>query len=219
MKLTDLLYEDVRSIWEGYLEHPFVKGIGDGTLSLDRFRFFMLQDYLYLYDYAKVFAIGVVKARDPELMRHFSQLVYNTLNGEMEIHRKYMARLGITETEAASVKPSIVNTSYTRYMLEIGHTEGILELLVSILSCSWSYQQIGAALNRIPGASEHPFYGEWIQGYTSEEYVADNQMIMDLVNELGSHCTEEDISHLKDIFRTCSRYEALFWDMSYNMSM
>ena len=219
MQLTDLLYEDVKDIWNGYLEHPFVKGIADGSLSLERFRFFMLQDYLYLYDYAKVFAIGVVKARDPELMRHFSQLVYNTLNGEMEIHRGYMKRLGITEAEVAAVRPSLINTSYTHYMLKVGHNEGILELLVSILSCSWSYQQIGAALARIPGASEHPFYGEWIQGYTSEAYVSDNDTIMELVNRLGSDCNEAEILHLKEIFRNCSRYEALFWDMSWNMTM
>lgn len=50
MKLTEILYEDVKEIWDGYLKHPFVSGIGDGSLSLERFRFYMLQDYLYLYD-------------------------------------------------------------------------------------------------------------------------------------------------------------------------
>lgn len=219
MKLTDLLYEDVKSIWEGYLTHPFVKGIGDGTLSIDRFRFFMLQDYLYLYDYAKVFALGVVKAQDHDLMRHFSELVFETLNGEMTIHHQYMERLGITKEDVAAVKPSLTNLSYTHYMQAIGQNEGILELLVSILACSWSYQQIGAALNTIPGASEHPFYGEWIRGYASEDYVASNQKILDLVNEVGAHCTDSEISHLKDIFRNCSRYEAQFWDMAWNMSM
>ncbi len=57
MKLTEILYEDVKEIWDGYLKHPFVSGIGDGSLSLERFRFYMLQDYLYLYDYARVYAL------------------------------------------------------------------------------------------------------------------------------------------------------------------
>ena len=30
MKLTEILYEDVKDIWDGYLKHPFVSGIGDG---------------------------------------------------------------------------------------------------------------------------------------------------------------------------------------------
>ena len=199
MKLTEILYEDVKDIWDGYLKHPFVSGIGDGSLSIDRFRFYMLQDYLYLYDYARVYALGIVKSREPEMMQFFSQLVNDTLNGEMDIHRGYMARLGITP--------------------EVGHNEGILELLVSILSCSWSYQMIGDALNQIPGAADHPFYGDWIKGYVSEEYVACNQSIMDTVDRLGEHCSDADIAHLKDIFKTCSRFEAFFWDMAWNMTL
>ena len=199
MKLTEILYEDVKEIWDGYLKHPFVSGIGDGSLSLERFRFYMLQDYLYLYDYARVYALGIVKSREPEMMQFFSQLVNDTLNGEMDIHRGYMARLGITPEEVANVKPSIMNTSYTHYMLEVGHNEGILELLVSILSCSWSYQMIGEALN--------------------EEYVACNQSILDTVDRLGEHCSEADIAHLKDIFKTCSSFEAFFWDMAWNMTL
>ena len=84
MKLTEILYEDVKEIWDGYLKHPFVSGIGDGSLSLERFRFYMLQDYLYLYDYARVYALGIVKSREPEMMQFFSQLVNDTLNGEMD---------------------------------------------------------------------------------------------------------------------------------------
>ena len=219
MKLTEILYEDVKDIWDGYLKHPFVSGIGDGSLSLERFRFYMLQDYLYLYDYARVYALGIVKSREPEMMQFFSQLVNDTLNGEMDIHRGYMARLGISPEEVAAVKPSIMNTSYTHYMLEVGHNEGILELLVSILSCSWSYQMIGEALNQIPGADDHPFYGDWIKGYVSEEYVACNQSILDTVDRLDEHCSEADIAHLKDIFKTCSRFEAFFWDMAWNMTL
>jgi len=64
-----------------------------------------------------------VKSREPEMMQFFSQLVNDTLNGEMDIHRGYMARLGITPEEVANVKPSIMNTSYTHYMLEVGHNE------------------------------------------------------------------------------------------------
>lgn len=129
MKLTEILYEDVKEIWDGYLKHPFVSGIGDGSLSLERFRFYMLQDYLYLYDYARVYALGIVKSREPEMMQFFSQLVNDTLNGEMDIHRGYMARLGITPEEVANVKPSIMNTSYTHYMLEVGHNEAFWNCL------------------------------------------------------------------------------------------
>lgn len=69
-KTTQRLLDATREIWEGYLKHPFVRGIADGSLEIQKFRFYLLQDYVYLFDYAKVFAQGVVKSRDPEVMAH-----------------------------------------------------------------------------------------------------------------------------------------------------
>ena len=204
-------------VWEQCLHHPFVTGIGDGTLDVEKFRHFMLQDYLYLFDYARVFALGVVKARDPELMRTFSQNVDAILNGEMNIHRAYMQRLGITEEQVLAVKPALDNLSYTNYMLSVAHTGGPMEIVASILACSWSYAEIGQALARIPGAADHPFYGEWIRGYASEDYAATNQALMELMDELATGATEDQIAHLTDIFVNCSRYELGFWDMAWEL--
>ena len=204
-------------VWEKCLRHPFVTGIGDGTLDVEKFRHFMLQDYLYLFDYARVFALGVVKARDPELMRTFSQNVDAIMNGEMNIHRAYMKRLGITEEQVFAVKPALDNLSYTNYMLSVAHTGGPMEIVASILACSWSYAEIGQALAQIPGGLDHPFYGEWIQGYASEDYTATNQALMELMDELAAGATEAQIAHLTDIFVNCSRYELGFWDMAWEL--
>ena len=46
MKLTARLYEAARPVWAGYHTHPFVTGLGDGSLPVEKFRFFLLQDYL-----------------------------------------------------------------------------------------------------------------------------------------------------------------------------
>ena len=219
MKLTQQLYESVQDIWESYYSHPFLEELGKGTLDLDRFRFYMIQDYLYLLDYAKVFAFGVIKSKDEEVMRKFAQMVHNTLDGEMKIHKSYMKRLGITQEEVQRAKPALANTSYTSYMLAVGEGQGVLELLVSILSCAWSYQKIGEYLAKIPGAPEHPLFGEWVQGYSGKEYVEGTKEIVDLVDELGKDCTAEDVEHLKTIFIYCSRYEYLFWDMAYKKEM
>lgn len=214
-KVSERLYQAAEPVWKKCLEHPFVIGIGDGTLPVEKFRYFMLQDYLYLFDYARVFALGVVKARDPELMRTFSKNVDAVLNGEMNIHRAYMARLGITEEQVFSVKPALDNLSYTNYMLSVAHAGGTMEIVASILACSWSYAKIGQTLAKIPGAAEHPFYGEWIQGYASEDYARTNQSLIDLMDELAAEASEEQIAYLTDVFVNCSRYELGFWDMSW----
>ena len=211
------LHDAAAPIWEACLKHPFVTGIGDGTLAVEKFRYFMLQDYLYLFDYARVFAMGVVKARDPRLMRTFAANVDAILGGEMEIHRTYMARLGITEEQVFAVKPALDNLSYTNYMLSVASTGGPAEIVASILACSWSYAEIGQALAGIPGAAEHPFYGEWIRGYASDSYAATNQSLIELMDELAAGASGEQLARLTEIFVNCSRYELGFWDMSWEM--
>ena len=211
------LHDAAAPVWEACLRHPFVTGIGDGTLDMEKFRYFMLQDYLYLFDYARVFALGVVKARDPELMRVFAANVDAILGGEMKIHRAYMKRLDITEEQVFSIKPALANLSYTNYMLSVAQTGGPMEIVASILACSWSYAEIGQALAAIPGAAEHPFYGEWIRGYASEEYAATNQALIELMDSLAADAGEEQLAYLTDVFVNCSRYELCFWDMAWDV--
>lgn len=211
------LHDAAAPVWEACLRHPFVTGIGDGTLDMEKFRYFMLQDYLYLFDYARVFALGVVKARDPELMRVFAANVDAILGGEMKIHRAYMKRLDITEEQVFSIKPALANLSYTNYMLSVAQTGGPIEIVASILACSWSYAEIGQALAAIPGAAEHPFYGEWIRGYASEEYAATNQALIELMDSLAADAGEEQLAYLTDVFVNCSRYELGFWDMAWDV--
>ena len=216
MELSEKLYLSVKDIWDSYNEHPFVKGIEIGNLDIDKFRFYMIQDYLYLLEYSRVFALGIVKAKDEEIMRLFAESVNSILNGETNIHKSYMNRLGISKEEVEKAKASIDNISYTNYMLSVAQNQGLLELIVSVLSCSWSYKLIADKINERSNAINHEFYGEWVKGYVSEEYAKSNDIIINLVNKLGKDITKEKLDNLIDIFRNCSRYEYMFWDMAYN---
>ena len=95
--------------------------------------------------------------------------------------------------------------------------KGVLEILVAVLSCAWSYQMIGENHKMIPGALEHPMYGEWVNGYSCQEYCDSTQLIIDLVNKYGEGIDKKREEHLKEIFVTCSRYEADFWEMAYEL--
>ena len=217
---TERLLKATQEIWEGYLKHPFVRGIADGSLAIQKFRFYLLQDYVYLFDYAKVFAQGVVKSRDPEIMRVFAGYVAAILGGEMEIHRGYMKRLDISEEDAARMQPSLSNSSYTAYMRAVAAEEGPAEIMAAVLSCALSYEYIAKwIVANYPDADKHEFYGEWVQGYASESYAADNRKLIAYMERLAEHYTEAQLAHLIDIFVACSRYEGMFWDMAWNEEM
>lgn len=217
---TERLLAASRTIWEGYLTHPFVQGIADGSLDGNKFRFYLLQDYLYLFDYAKVFAQGVVKSREPEVMRTFASYVESILGGEMNVHRGYMKRLGITEEQAETVNPSLSNLSYTAYMRAVAAEEGPAEIMAAVLSCALSYEYIAKwIVANYPNAEKHEFYGEWVQSYASEGYAEENVRLTALMERLTEGYSEHQLQHLTDIFVACSRYEAMFWDMAWSGAM
>ena len=119
MTMTERLLEATKEIWDGYNETPFVKGIADGSLDHEKFKYYMIQDYLYLLDYTKVFSIGTAKAKNLDAMRLFAGYTHSILDGEMDIHRAYMTRLGIAKEEAESLLticpiPPICFVSLTR---------------------------------------------------------------------------------------------------------
>lgn len=219
MKFSERLYQELQPIWRKNHAHPFVQGIGDGTLAKEKFRFFMVQDYLYLIDYAKLFALGAVKATDVETMGRFASLLNSTLNVEMSLHLEYAKKFGVTEEEFAKATPSPTTLAYTHYMLHVGQNGTLADLVAAVLPCMWSYWEIGKELNEIPGASENEFYGEWIQMYSSKEFGQLAIWCIDLLDQLTIDLPEKDLKRLEEIFLNTTRFEYMFWDMSYNLAM
>lgn len=220
--ICEHLYQRVRPIWDAYYDHPFVAGLGAGTLSPERFRFYMIQDYHYLLDYTKVFAVGLIKSDTEARMQQFAASIDSFLNGEMNIHRSYMKRLGIEDADWQQTPVALDNASYTAYMLNCAQTYGLPELMVSILSCSWSYAKIAAELlRRYPESADHPLYGEWIRGYTAADYLTSNSQVMAMTEAICRPVLQDAsaVARLETIFETCSRYELAFWNMAYEMKL
>ncbi|PVE66134.1 thiaminase II [Priestia megaterium] len=218
MKFSERLYEKLQPIWRQNHNHPFVEGMGDGTLEKEKFRFYMIQDYLYLIDYAKLFAIGAMKAIDVQTMGKFAALLDSTLNEEMSLHREYAKKFEISEKELEKAQPSPTTLAYTHYMLHVGQSGTLAELVAALLPCMWSYWEIGKELSEKPGANNE-FYREWIEMYSSEEFGELATWCINLFDSLTEDKSEAELEKLEDIFLNTTRFEYMFWDMAYNEAM
>ncbi len=219
MTTTERLLLAAEEIWQSYYVHPFVKGIEQGTLDKEKFRYYILQDYLYLQDYAKAFAIGIAKAKSQEMTNLFSGYITLLTGSEMNIHHGYMGRLALTQEEVDTTPRALDNLSYTSYMLRVAYEEGEAEILTAILACACSYEAIAKNMvKNNPGCVEHEFYGQWVAGYAAEEYAKENRVLTETLNQLTGNYSEKQLQHLTEIFVACSRYEYLFWDLSWRMS-
>jgi len=218
MKFSERLYEKLQPIWRQNHNHPFVQGMGDGTLEKEKFRFYMIQDYLYLIDYAKLFAIGAMKATDVQTMGKFAALLDSTLNEEMSLHREYAKKFQISEKELEKAQPSPTTLAYTHYMLHVGQSGTLAELVAALLPCMWSYWEIGKELSEKPGA-ENEFYREWIEMYSSEEFGELATWCINLFDSLTEDKSEAELEKLEEIFLNTTRFEYMFWDMAYSEAM
>ncbi len=218
MTASERFLEASAPIWDGYNRHPFVRGIADGTLDIEKFKFYMVQDYLYLIDYIKVFSIGAAKAEDLGTVRLLAEYTQQISGSEMQIHRDYMARLGIDLDEAERTPVSLDNLSYTSYMIRAAYEGGAAETMAAVLACALSYEVIAKRIvEEFPGAAEHPFYGEWIRGYADDGYHEANLILIEAMDRLAEGASEAQLRRLTDIFVKCSLYEAAFWDMAWEM--
>ena len=119
MAVSDTLRQRADRVWRRIITHPFVRGLGDGSLPLDRFTFFLRQDYLFLIDYSRVLAIASAKAPDLDGMTRFADLMHATLTSEMALHREYCAGFGISPQQLERTRVAPGTSAYTRYLLSV----------------------------------------------------------------------------------------------------
>jgi thiaminase/transcriptional activator TenA len=204
-------------IWMRILSHPFIGELGDGSLPMEKYRYYIEQDYAYLLDFSRCLGLAASKADTPDRMGVLSGLMNGCLNYEMGILHGHLVELGRRQDEIASIEMAPTNHAYTRHLLAVAYQGSVGENLSALLPCMWTYQLIGEKLwaDKSEGINEH--YLEWIKGYRSSEYGALVEKYRDLLDELASECGPSERQRMERHFITSSRYEYMFWDMAYRM--
>lgn len=216
MKFTDYLFEEVKPIWEEYLIHPFIKEIADGTLDKGKFKDYLIQDYLYLKEYAKVFCVGVVKAQTMKDMKFFYKSIKGTMEDETAVHIKYLKDFGMEPEEVEKCEYDLTTSSYTSYMQALALTGDIREIAIATLPCTWSYNYIGKYLLENHGDElENNFYRHWIELYGSQGFTDFSDGWIEYTDRICENICESEKKKLRDIFIKASIYEMEFWHMAY----
>ncbi|MFD1739066.1 thiaminase II [Bacillus salitolerans] len=214
MKFTEELRSSVDSIWEASFNHPFVTGIADGSLSLECFRYYVMQDAYYLSHFSRIQAIGASKATDLHTTARFAAHAQGTYEAELQLHENFSNRLGITEAEREAFRPAPTAYAYTSHMYRAssGH---LGDVLAAILPCYWLYYEIG---ERLQGATpDEPIYQEWIAAYGGDWFRDLVEEQINRLDEIAEQVTEADRKRMKEHFWLSSQYELSFWEMAYTL--
>ena len=215
--LFDRLKAAAAPEWHAYTHHAFTNAMGDGSLPEAAFRHYLAQDYLFLIEFARAYALAIYKAPSLADMREASTGVTAILDVEMSLHVKLCAGWGLSpeSLERATAAPEML--AYTRYVLDTGMRGDLLALKVALAPCVIGYAEIAARLTATSDASAdgNP-YRVWIAEYAGDAYrqVAANARAQ--LDRLGDrYATPAREAELLTIFREATRLEADFWEMGW----
>lgn len=214
MVFTDKLFEAARPIWDAQLEHPFVKGIGDGSLDEGLFKNWVLQDYRYLKEFARIFAWAVAKADHLESMGWYAAALHLTLNTEMELHRQYAARFGISPEDLGAAPVWPTTRAYTDFLIRTAADGDMADLIAALLPCAWGYVYIAQRLTQGDPPKDQR-YADWIVQYASDEFAEAAEWLKAEMNRLAESASAEKREKLIELFVLSSRYEWQFWEMCW----
>lgn len=206
--------------WLDYVGHDFVQRLADGSLPEASFRHYLVQDYLFLIQFARAWALAGYKAATLEELRAAGAAMSGIVDVEMGLHVRYCAAWGLDEAAMAATPEASATLAYTRFVLERGMAGDLLELQVALAPCIVGYAEIARRLQASSGCRRvGNRYDEWIEMYAGAEYqeVAGNA-IAALEQSAQRRGGDARFADLARTFAVATRLEARFWQMGLDLS-
>jgi thiaminase/transcriptional activator TenA len=213
-----LLKEKNKDNWILYTKHDFLKKLSAGTLKEEKFLNYLIQDYLFLIQFSKAWSLAILKSDNLEEMKIAASTVNDLINFEMELHISLCANYGISKSDLENADEENQNIAYTRYVLELGYSGDLLDLLSSLAPCVLGYGEIG--INYKNSSPKISMYQKWIDTYSSKEYQDVCKNVSNLIDQafmlrLGDNFVSTyKWKKVNKIFNKATLLEVDFWNMA-----
>lgn len=214
MKLFGRLKTDAAPQWSDYVFHDFVGQLGKGDLPLACFKRYLVQDYLFLIQFARAYALGVYKSPSVDDMRQSLEGVKAILDVELELHIGLCGSLGMARDEIENAQEDTPTTAYTRFVLDAGMAGDLLDLQAALAPCIVGYAEIGGRLKGEGAAEDANPYKRWIEEYAGEAYQDLARGFAGWFDHTAERVmTERRYPRVLSLFGKACRLESDFWQM------
>ncbi|MFP3190621.1 MAG: thiaminase II [Thermoproteota archaeon] len=208
--LSKKLWAYIEDIFSSIISHPFIKGLTDGTLEEEKFRYYIIQDYLYLREFSRALAILSSKAEILNESLLFASHVQDVFKVERSLQEYFISKWGISSD---LYKPSPTNLLYTSFLISTTIAKPYYEGVAAVLPCYWIYMEVGKELIR--KGSPNELYRKWIETYGGEEYEKGVREVIKIIDRFNLNGQQE--KEVFKNFRICSIFEYMFWDSAYRI--
>ncbi len=218
MKFSERIINDprVKKYYENYMKHPFIQGLGKGSLDKSKFKNYLIQDSLYLKEYGKVYAHVFILTDKIADLQFLHTCIGVVVADETNMHTKYLKDFGLDVYKVDNEEVKSANRNYLDYMLGFTKTGDIKEIFISALPCTLTYEYIGKTLKEEFGQDlSGNYYRPWIEAYSAKDFEYFSVRSLEFVDSICEGIDEVEEEKLINIFLKACEYEMKFWDMSY----
>jgi thiaminase/transcriptional activator TenA len=215
-KFSARLRRRSQRIWRAIEGHSFLLELHAGTLPMNRFTYFILQDYVYLLDFAQVLCQGGAKSPDLETLELFCRHALGAVEVERTFHASFGKTLGLSRKQLNAVPKGPITQAYIGHLQSVARSGTLGELVAAVLPCYWIYGEVGRRLYR-DRPSKPKIYRQWIETYASEEFWKPVREQIQLMDRLGVAASSREKKLMTAHFILSSRYEFTFWEQAYRL--
>jgi len=192
------------------LQMPFLNELADGSLPMEKFRFYMAQDALYLDNMAR--AMAVIAARVTETGNILSFLRFSQMAIEVEqaLHASFFKNYGVIKR--TTMQPACHH--YMHYLKSTAAYDAVEVAMASVLPCFWIYKKVGDHIYKTHRTGKNP-YAEWIKTYSGEEYGKAVEQAISICNKAAKGANKEVQKRMTEAFQTAAKLEFYFWEAAY----
>lgn len=207
-KWSDDAWNAALPLYQEILNHPFVRQLAEGTLTKERFIFYIEQDSIYVENYCRVLAHIASRLSRQEHISDFLKFASVGIEVEKILHETY---LGSGHSSPTPYPTTLLYNSY-----ESAKGLGPVEIeAASILPCFWVYLNVG---KHILETSPHDNpYSLWIETYADKDFERSTQRAIEICDELALNSSDEIRLKMTEAFVMATRMEWMFWDSAYNL--
>ena len=213
-KFSERVWQSTAALRDKIHTMPFNTELAAGTLSRERFQFYIVQDSLYLAEYSRVLALAAARSPDMDQLQAFAKSALGAVAVEQSLHERYLSEFGVTPQELSSAVPSPECLGYTSFLLAAAYHEPWEVLIAALLPCFWLYWDVGTSISKM-AKKDNPYHA-WIDTYADDHFAASVQRVIAVTDEAAARASPITQRKMATAFVRCCQYEWLFWDSAYN---
>jgi thiaminase (transcriptional activator TenA) len=207
---SDRIWQRTTPLRDAIHALPFNRELAAGTLARETFQFYIVQDALYLDQYARALAIAGARGPDSATLRAFGHYAIEAIAVEQALHERYLREFGVDPEKIAEAEPSPDCLGYTSFLMATAYHEPWEVLVAALLPCFWLYWDVGSSIAKT-AAPDNP-YRAWIDTYADDGFGEAVRAVIAATDQAAAAGSDTGRDRMARAFIRSCQYEWLFWD-------